>query len=91
MQRLRLRIADGSRDCLDRRSGRGGNAVLLPPFVGFGGCCLRSCLDDVGSVGFHPPTDFFLQSSVAEGGLRSTDKIMIVLRSIQKETRKKSY
>ena len=85
-----MKIADVSRDCLGRRSGRGGNDVLLPPFVGFGECCLRSCLAGVGSVGFHPPTDFCLQSDVAEGGLRSTDKIMIVLRSIQKGSRKKS-
>ena len=77
-----MKIADGSMDCLGRRSGRGGNDVLPPPFVGFGECCPRSCLADVGSVGFHPPTDFCLRLSVAEGGLQSTDKIMIILRSI---------
>ena len=84
---MRTRIACGSRDCLGRRSGRGGNDVLLPPFAVFGECCLRSCLADVGSVVSRPPTDSGLPSCVAEGGLRSTDNIM---RSIQKGAKKKS-
>ena len=86
MDRLRTRVAAGAMDCLGRRSGRGGNDVLPPPFAGFGGCCLPFCLVDVRFVGFHPPNDSCLQSGVVEAALWSTDLIMMEMLCVQKGT-----
>lgn len=80
-----MMIVGGSRDCLGRRSGRDGNAALPPPFAVSGECCLRSCLTDAGSVGFHPPTDSCFRSGVAEGGLQYYDSLKKLQKLNNKE------